>query len=494
MTAPAAPHRLPTGAAGLDRLLRGGFRAGGLYVVIGGPGTGKTILAHQLVAAEVRRGGSALYLTVLVESHQSIIAQAATLDFFDRAWVSHELYYASLYPALRRGGLEAVTTEVHRLTSERAPSLLVLDGLTALRLAGGSGLEYQAFLHALEALATLSGVTVVLLAHPRHAAAVDLVDPSDPALVVADGVVALRTVEMQLREVRLASVVKLRGVSPIRGWHTAQIAADGLHVFPRLEALVAADGLPPRVPTLERFAFAAEGLTKMMGGGLPSSTCTFVIGTPGSGKTFLGLAFLAGALDEEQPSLYFGFHETPDRLLLKADGIGLPIRKGVERGVIDLQWRPPSELLADGLADEILRIVDARGVRRVVLDGYEQFQRGALLGGRSVDFFSAFCDLLKVRGVAAVWTQDMKQIAGQSFELPLGDSQIVDSIIHVRSTELHAEFRRLIAILKVREQPYDRAIREFSIDQKGIRVGDVFKEGEALLTGVPQVDEKRRKR
>jgi circadian clock protein KaiC len=131
-------------------------------------------------------------------------------------------------------------------------------------------------------------------------------------------------------------------------------------------------------------------------------------------------------------------------------------------------------------------MVDERGVRRLVLDGYEQFERGAAVGDRARDFFSAFCDVLKARGVTTVWTQDMQRIAGQSFDLPLSDSQIVDSIIHVRSTELHAEFRRLVAILKVREQGYDRAIRELTIDKKGIRVGGVFKEGEALLTGIPQ--------
>jgi circadian clock protein KaiC len=63
---------------------------------------------------------------------------------------------------------------------------------------------------------------------------------------------------------------------------------------------------------------------------------------------------------------------------------------------------------------------------------------------------------------------------------------MVDNIIHVRSTEIHAEFRRLIAVLKMREQNYDRSIRELSIDKKGIRVGKVFTEGESLLTGMPK--------
>jgi circadian clock protein KaiC len=159
----------------------------------------------------------------------------------------------------------------------------------------------------------------------------------------------------------------------------------------------------------------------------------------------------------------------------------------VDDGLVRLEWQPPSELLSDEIAERILRIVDERGIKRLVLDAYNQFSQGAALGNRATEFFGAFCTLLRQRGVALVLSQDMTQIAGDNFKLPLGEvSQMVDNIIHVRSTEIHGQFKRLIAILKVREQDYDRSIREFSIDRKGIRVGDVFQEGESLLTGMPK--------
>jgi circadian clock protein KaiC len=124
-----------------------------------------------------------------------------------------------------------------------------------------------------------------------------------------------------------------------------------------------------------------------------------------------------------------------------------------------------------------------------VLDAYDQFSQGASLGNRGSEFFGAFCTLLRARGVAVVLAQDMTRIAGNSLDLPLGEvSQMVDNIIHVRSTEVHSQFKRLIAVLKVREQDYDRSIREFSIDGKGIKVGKVFQEGESLLTGLPNFD------
>ncbi len=172
---------------------------------------------------------------------------------------------------------------------------------------------------------------------------------------------------------------------------------------------------------------------------------------------------------------------------MKADAIGLPLRQMLKDGTVHLEWQAPSELLSDEIAERILRIVDERGIKRLVLDGYDQFSQGAVVGGRAAEFFGAFCTMLRQRGVALVLAQDMTRIAGDSFDLPLGEvSQMVDNIIHVRSTEIHAQFRRLIAILKVREQHYDRSIREFSIDKQGIRIGKVFDEGESLLTGLPK--------
>jgi len=41
--------RVPTGVPGLDTILGGGFLAGGVYIIQGTPGTGKTTLANQII-------------------------------------------------------------------------------------------------------------------------------------------------------------------------------------------------------------------------------------------------------------------------------------------------------------------------------------------------------------------------------------------------------------------------------------------------------------
>lgn len=65
--------RVPTGIAGFDTILHGGFFRGGLYIVQGSPGTGKTTLANQICFNYIAAGERALYVTLLAEYHSRMI-------------------------------------------------------------------------------------------------------------------------------------------------------------------------------------------------------------------------------------------------------------------------------------------------------------------------------------------------------------------------------------------------------------------------------------
>ena len=55
-----------------------------------------------------------------------------------------------------------------------------------------------------------------------------------------------------------------------------------------------------------------DGRPIMLGGGLPEASTTMVMGPSGTGKTTLGLTFLAKS-SEAEPGLLFGFYETPQK-------------------------------------------------------------------------------------------------------------------------------------------------------------------------------------
>src|SRR4051812_14569848 len=93
-------ERVPTGVQGLDTLLRGGLVQGGVYMVLGMPGAGKTILGNQVCFHHVSTGGRALYVTLLAESHTRMISNLSSMDFFEPSVIPGSMAYLSAYSVL----------------------------------------------------------------------------------------------------------------------------------------------------------------------------------------------------------------------------------------------------------------------------------------------------------------------------------------------------------------------------------------------------------
>jgi circadian clock protein KaiC len=76
--------RVTSGIAGLDTVLLGGVFEGGIYIVQGSPGAGKTILTSQICCHHAAGGGIALFVTLLAENHARLIANLRTLSFLTK--------------------------------------------------------------------------------------------------------------------------------------------------------------------------------------------------------------------------------------------------------------------------------------------------------------------------------------------------------------------------------------------------------------------------
>ncbi|MBX6363455.1 MAG: AAA family ATPase [Gemmatimonadetes bacterium] len=473
-------QQIATRIPGLDRLLRGGLRRGGLHLIVGEPGAGKTILAHEIGAFYARAGRQVLYVTALVESHQTLLSKFRTFSFFEPSIISRTFYYASLAAALDAEGFPGVHREIGRLLRESVPMLLVIDGLHGLRQLATTPAEYHRFLTFLQAQCATTETTGLLIANREDAST------ADPMYSVSDGILVLEMIEGVRRRVRSIEVRKLRGVGHLTGTHMLRITSDGLEIYPRVEALVA-DTPPVETPVPGRVRFGVDGLDRMVGGGIGAGSVTLVTGTPGAGKTSLALSFLAAGVEAAEPALFVGFHETPDRLLRKADALGLPLDAGPGPAAAHFHWTPSADVLVDRVAHEVLDTVETHGIRRVAIDGADDLVRALLEPSRAVPFLNAFMDLLRGRGVAVLLTKELEQIFRLDLVMPMADiSAAVDNIVLLRYLELGGRLTRLLSILKIRDQDYDPSIREFAISSRGIRLGGIFGRAERPSGGPPR--------
>ena len=114
--------RILTGCAGLDEVLGGGIPANTISVIMGAPGTGKTILAEQLAFANATPEAPALYLTTLSEPLEKFIVHGQTQAFFDTAKVGVSMQYEDLGLMLRQSGVDQLPELVTNLLMERRPA------------------------------------------------------------------------------------------------------------------------------------------------------------------------------------------------------------------------------------------------------------------------------------------------------------------------------------------------------------------------------------
>ena len=139
-------ERISSGHRRLDGVLGGGLPANAINMLVGLPGTGKTILAQQFVFANATPERPALYLATVSEPFEKILHYGQTLRFFDPEAVGHAVFYEDLGAVLNESGLAGVLEQVTELLKERRPAVTVIDSFRALS-AYADGAEYRRFLH-----------------------------------------------------------------------------------------------------------------------------------------------------------------------------------------------------------------------------------------------------------------------------------------------------------------------------------------------------------
>lgn len=481
-----ALQRVSSGIVELDRILHGGFFKGGSYLIIGSPGTGKTIFGNQMCFHHVAHGGRAIYVSLLAETSSRMLAHLQSFGFFTLAPIADTLFYLSGYAALEEGGLDGLTSLLRAEMRRHRATLMVIDGTVTVKQVAPSVQEWKKFLHELNASAEMLGCTIFLLMQEQGEAS------SQPEQTMVDGVIELAVRSAGMRAVRELEVWKFRGSNFLAGKHDYGISGEGLLIHPRSEvALAVSSGeLPSTLSTSEPVPRMSVGITQldvMLRGGLPAGSTTLLLGASGTGKTLLGSHFLLQGAAEGQRGLYFGFYETPAQLLRKITRFKLDTGPFAAGGLLDVLWQPPIQDSLDILAERLLQAIEKQGVRRLFLDGIGGFQRAVASAERLDLFLTALFTVLRTRDVTVVCTVELPDLFNPGIVLPAmveGIAAQVENILLLRYMELHSQLYRLISIMKMRESGYDPAIREFRIMDTGIDVATTFSSAEAILTGI----------
>ena len=114
-----------------------------------------------------------------------------------------------------------------------------------------------------------------------------------------------------------------------------------------------------------------------------------VAGSPGAGKTLLGIHFVNEGLRRGEPALFLTFRETTDQLRERARTFGMDLASAETAGSVRFLALPDYELEADRVAHLLRDDIERRGVRRLVVDSAAELERGIAPEARKPEFLAA---------------------------------------------------------------------------------------------------------
>jgi circadian clock protein KaiC len=455
-------RRISTGNAELDRILCGGLPRHSINVVMGLPGTGKTVLAEALAFANGTAERPVLYLTTLSEPMSKLVTYLQELDFAAVDRIGTDVVFDSLSEVLTEEPSRLVD-HCARLIQERRPGVMVVDSFKAISELVPDRLEWRKIVFELAGLAGAYALTTLWVGE------YDLTMMSElPEFAIADGIVALERRQSGSRDDRFIRVVKLRGSDFLDGNHAFTITPSGLDVFPRLVG--PEDGGPRTAAPIRRLKTGIEGLDPMIEAGWLSGSSTLVTGPSGAGKTMLGLHFLRQGVEDGEPGLLVNFQESPAQLVRAMRSLGWDADALLGAGRLDLFHTSPVELQIDTIVQEMLRRIERHTIRRVVIDALGDLVAAAADRRRFYDYVYGLIQEFAIRGITSMLT--LEAPTGAPWESSPGGrdvSYMSDNIVSL-SMHLDDELTRTIRVLKTRASAHDGALHVLRIGADGLVV------------------------
>lgn len=474
---PNEAARLSTGIMGLDSVLFEGLLPGRVYVTRGGPGTGKTTLALNFIAAGP--DGRLGLLITLSQTESQVRENSASLgidldgvEILDLAPTEEVFTGVGAYDIFSPADIERKPTaqKIMQAMDRLKPERVCVDSVTQLRYLSPDPHQFRKQMMALARYLTGQGATVLFTSEASPET------PDDDLQFLCDGVVNLES----RPEGRTISVSKFRGSDFIEGPHSMRIARGGVRVAPRLVPMEHAREFVP-----QSLSSGIPELDEHLHGGIERGTVTMITGPAGVGKTLLGLQFMKEAAGRGERSVVYTFEENRSTIIQRSQAVNIPAAEMASGDKLSIVQVEPLDYTPDEFAVHVRQEVEHQQARIVMLDSILGYQL-SLWHGDLNPRLHALCRYLRNMGVTAILINEVETVTGDFLVTEHRISHLADTVIFLRYLELEGEIRRAIGVLKKRTGDFDKSLRQFEITRYGIKVGAPLKGMRGILTGLPE--------
>ena len=464
----------PTGIEGFDLIALGGLPAYRTTLVAGTTGSGKTLFGLEfLMKGILQFEEPGVFVTfeespanlrqVMVSFNYDVEGAEAAGEwiFIDAALKSSA--QEEVVGAYDFGGLVSrIETAVRDIGAKR----VVLDSIGSLfSRFSEAGLVRFELLRLSEALKDMGTTSILTMESSGGDGSITRFGVEE---FVADNVVLLSNILEQSKRRRTIEILKFRGAPHRSGeWLFAIVAHEGFVVIP--VSLLASRELASNV----RVTTGNAEFDRMCGGGFYRDSVVIVSGPTGVGKTLTATQFVKAGVAQGERCLLFSFEESRDQLIRNARSWGFDLELMESSGNLQIVCDFPEMASLEDHFVSMKQAIEQNRPDRLAVDNLSALERIASARGLR-DFIIGMSSFVKQLEITSLFTSTSRTLVGGSSVTEAHISTIADTIVVLRYVEVSGVVRRAITLLKMRGSAHDTRIREFSIDDEGMKVGAPF--------------------
>jgi circadian clock protein KaiC len=473
-----------TGIEGLDDITLGGFPRGRATLLVGGAGSGKTILSLQTLANGARLFNEPGIFVAFEENVEQIIENSRTFGWDLPALRRKKLFFldAQLEPDLVQAGnfdlngmLAMLGTKARAIRARR----IVFDSIDVLLELLGDPRAERREVYRIHKWLLKQGLTALFTTKVvgEKAGPPDQ-QPLGFMQFMVDCVVALNHEMVQGVSQRNLRVLKYRGSGFTEDESPMVMGEHGLEVAGPLGIR----GHKVKV-TDERLSCGVERLDSMLDGGYYRGAGVLITGSPGTAKTTLSCAFAEAACLRGERTLFVSFDSDSAEIVRNLASVNVRLRRFAgPQGLLRLSSARSCQNSAEVHFMWIKAMAREHKARNLVIDPVSALSnQGNELTAHSV--LERLIDWIKSEGLTLVCTSLLDSATPEKESTRLQISTIADTWLHMSYLVRAGERNRALTIVKSRGTAHSNQVRELILDHTGLTLTDVYTAGGEVLMG-----------
>ena len=481
---PSNPLKASTGIIGFDEMTGGGLPRGRTTLLVGGPGSGKTLFGLRFLVQGARDSGEPGIFVAFEETSHRIVANAEIFGWDLTELQPKKLFFQDAEPdpdQVEAGNFDftGMLAVLGARAKEMGARRIVFDAIDiVLSLLRGEK-RRQREIYRLHAWLLANGLTGLITAKSSGDEASNPGSQSFGFMhFMVDCAVVLNhrvTLGVSQRNLR---VMKYRGSSFDENESPFVIGSDGFEVaLARTTTRV-----DPKV-TQERISSGVKRLDTMLGGGYYRGASVLITGFPGTAKTTLSGAFAEAACKRGERTVFFSFDSDGSEVMRNLASVGIRLERYVKSGLLRMVSARTISGSAETLLVRIKMLAHEHRSRCLVIDPVSTLAKvGNELTAHGVA--ERLIDWSKTEGTTLVCTSLLDELSGQAEGgTPLQVSTIADTWIHLNYLVQAGERNRGLSIIKSRGTAHSNQVRELILSDAGVTLADIYTAGGEVLMG-----------